>query len=55
VGVLSATFIMHRDRCRHCGQSIINVDGWIHEATGLAQCIWQPPPLVAEPDEGACA
>ena len=53
--VISATFTARRNRCIHCGQAIMSIDGWIHEGTGLAQCIWQPPPLVATPGGGGNA
>jgi len=46
---------MAKATCRNCGRPIFSIDGWIHEGTGLVQCVVQPPPLVAEPDDGECA
>jgi hypothetical protein len=51
----SVSYAVQHAACRHCGQRIMSVDGWIHEVSGLAQCTRQPAPLVAEPDWGACA
>jgi hypothetical protein len=46
---------MATSTCKNCGRAIISIDGWVHTGTGLRQCVLQPPPLVAEPDEDACA
>lgn len=45
---------MTASTCKHCGRPIFSIDGWLHTETGLRQCVPQPPPLVAEPDEDAC-
>jgi hypothetical protein len=37
--------------CKNCGLSIVSIDGWIHDGTGRAECIIQPKPRLAEPDE----
>lgn len=41
--------------CKNCGHPILSIDGWVHADTGSRRCAVQPPPLVAEPDEDACA